>query len=70
MLVLISSLFILFREGVSILFSMIYCKDVVLFNILMMETTSTLRQQVDNHGAEWLVNINDLDTHSTFFMSV
>ncbi len=37
-LVLISSLFILFREGFSILFSMIDCKDVVLFKIVM-ETT-------------------------------
>ncbi len=50
MLVLISNQFIRFIEGVSILFSMIDCKDVVHFKILITETASTLKQVVDYHG--------------------
>jgi hypothetical protein len=54
MLVFISSKFIRFIEGVSILFSMIDRKDVVLFKILIMETTSTIRQVVDDHGGSMI----------------
>ncbi len=46
--------FIRFIEGVSILFYMIDSKDVVLFKILTMETTSTIRQVVDYHGGSMI----------------